>query len=302
VDLSDRGLIRVGGSDRARFVNGMVTNEVAALFPGSLCYAALLDRKGRLQADLFVLALEEELLLDTAVGSHGRVAEILGRHVVADDVQLEDRTGAWRHIGVEGSAARSSLSKLAIPVPERGRVEVSNWRGTPLVWVGRGSFTAEGVQALGPEAAVEELAGGLDVPAVSPEQREVLRVEAFSPRYGVDMTDRNFPAEARLDHAISATKGCYVGQEIVARLDSRGAVNRLLVQLRTERPVAPGAAISSGGAELGKVTSAVVSPASGPLALGYVQAPHARPGTRVQVGDSDGVVVGPDLGPGAPSA
>ena len=298
VDLSDRGLIRVGGSDRARFVNGMVTNEVAALSPGSLCYAALLDRKGRLQADLFVLVLEDELLLDTAGGCHGRVKEILERHVVADDVELEDRTPTWRHIGVEGSAARSTLSSLLLPVPEPERVEVSSWRGTPLVWVGRGSFTHEGVQVLGPGEAVEDLSGGLDLPAVSPEQREILRVEAFLPRYGVDMTDRSLPAEARLDHAISSTKGCYIGQEIVARIDSRGAVNRLLVQLRTEQPVSPGAAISAEGARVGEVTSAVVSPASGPLALGYVRREHARPGTRLRVGDSEGVVVAPSLDPG----
>jgi folate-binding protein YgfZ len=298
VDLSDRGLIRVGGSDRARFVNGMVTNEVAALSPGSLCYAALLDAKGRLQADLFVLALEDELLLDTAPGTQGRVHEILARYVVADDVQLEDRTGAWKHIGAEGSAVRSSLSRLTLPLPEGERVEVSSWRGAPLVCVGRGSFTDGGVQIFGPAEAVEDLTGELDLPAVSPEQCEVLRVEAFHPRYGVDMTERNLPAEARLDHAISAEKGCYLGQEIVARVDSRGAVKRLLVQIRTERLVSPGAVISSDGVGSGEVTSAVVSPASGPLALGYVRPRHARPGTRLRVGESEGVVLGPPLEPG----
>lgn len=300
-DCSDRGRIQIRGSDRVRFLNGMVTNDVAALLPGELCHAALLDRKGRLQADLFVLFLGERLLLDTASGTPTRVLELLESHVVADDVEFEDLTRSWGHLSVEGPAARESLDPLAVEAPPEGRVEISTWGETPLVWVGRGSLTPSGFQVMGPSGVVEDLLGRLGLPEIPPDQREALRLEAFIPRYGVDMTDRNFPVEARLDRAISTTKGCYVGQEIVARLESRGQVNRLLVQLRTDQPVSPGVEISLRGVPQGEVTSAVVSAASGPLALGYVRAEHARPGQKLRVGESEGVVLGPSLDPREPA-
>jgi folate-binding protein YgfZ len=301
-DCSDRGRIRVHGSDRIRFVNGMVTNDVAALLPGELCHAALLDRKGRLQADLFVLSLGERLLLDTAAGTHRRVLQLLESHVVADDVEFEDLTASWSHLSVEGPAARGCLDPLGIEAPPEGRVEISDWGHTPLVCVGRGALTVSGLQVMGPCETVRDLSGRLGLPEIPPDQREALRIEAFIPRYGVDMTDRNFPAEARLDRAISTTKGCYVGQEIVARLDSRGQVNRLLVQLRTDQPVAPGVAISLDGVRQGEVTSAASSAASGPLALGYVRAECAQPGQKLQVGECEGIVLGPSLSPRGPAS
>jgi folate-binding protein YgfZ len=295
VDCSDRGRLEVSGVDRGRFVNGMVTNEVAALPPGGLCYAALLDRKGRLQADLFVLALEDRFLLDTAPGTGARMLELLREHLVADDVELRDLAGPWSHLAVEGPAARDRLGSVGVEAPQSGRAEVSLWRETPLVWVGQGALTPSGFQVIGPAGAVRDLSNRLGLPELSPEHREALRVEAFIPQYGVDMSERTLPAEARLDRAISVTKGCYVGQEIVARLASRGQVNRLLVQIRTDRPVHPGAAISCGEVHQGEVTSAVVSKASGPLALGYVRAEHAHPGTPLRVGETEGLVVGPPL-------
>jgi folate-binding protein YgfZ len=293
LDLSERGLVRLTGPDRVRFLDGMVTNSVSTLSTGDLCYAALLDRKGHLQSDLFVLTLEDEFLLDTAPGSHTRVAQVLERHVVADDVVVEDDSDRSGHISVEGPDARERLSQIGAPVPERGHVERSVWDRTPLVWVGRGSLSDPGVQVLGPKGAVRDLASALGLPEVPHDQSEILRVEAFLPRYGVDMTDRNFPAEARLDHAVSTTKGCYIGQEIVARIQSRGRVNRLLVKLRTDERVTPGTPICVEGVREGEVTSAVVSSASGPLALGYVRTAHARPGLELRVGESRGVVVGP---------
>jgi folate-binding protein YgfZ len=295
LDLSERGLIRVTGSDRVRFVDGMVTNGVAGLAPGDLCYAALLDRKGHLQADLFVLMLEEALLLDTAPGCHQKVAQMLEQHVVADDVSVQDETPAWGHIAVEGPAARDRLTRMELPTPAGDRLESAEWRGSPLLWVGRGGLTDSGVQALGPRAAIQSLAAELELPGLSHEQAEALRLEAFLPLYGVDMTDRNFPAEARLDHAVSFTKGCFVGQEIVARIRSRGRVHRLLVQLRTDEPVSSGVPIFVEGRQTGDVTSAVVSAATGPLALGYVHTSHARPGVEVRVGTARGVVLAPPL-------
>jgi aminomethyltransferase len=290
VDLSGRGLLSVTGADRVRLLNGMVTSDVETLAAGGLRYALLLDRKGRIQADLFVLALEDALLLDTAEGTGARVAEALERHVVADDVRIEDRAQACAHVAVEGPSARERVAAAGVALPEADRVRGVPWRGETLLCVGRGSLTDSGVGILGPRAVVRSLVEELGIPALSPEQAEALRLEAFLPRYGVDVTDRTFPAEARLDHAVSETKGCYIGQEIVARIRSRGQVHRLLVRIRTDERVRPGDPICADGAAEGEVTSAVLSAASGPLALGYVRPEHARPGTELRVGRSRGVV------------
>ena len=134
-------------------------------------------------------------------------------------------------------------------------------------------------------------ARALALPELAPDAVEVLRIEAAIPQLGVDMSARNFPQEARLEHAFSFSKGCYVGQEIVARIASRGGVNRLLVKLRTREPVAPGAEIRVGDTASGQVTSSAVSAASGAIALGYVRAADARAGVAVSVGAIPGEIV-----------
>jgi folate-binding protein YgfZ len=301
-DLTGRGILRVTGKDRVRFLNGMLTNDVATLGVGDLCYAALLDRKGRVQADLWVLALEGSFLLDTAPGTGAEVAGILAKHVIADDVEIEDRSEGWSAISIEGPGARDVLVALEATVPDEERLVVSPWHGRELVWVGRGSLGPEGIGVLGRSGDVSALVSSLEIPALSDEQAEILRVEAFLPRLGVDVSDRNLPQEARLDHAISWTKGCYIGQEIVARIQSRGRVNRLLVKIGTERGVEPGAPITAEGKSVGEVTSAVLSPVGGPVALGYVRSELARPGTEVEVAGCRGVVLGPPLDEGEAGA
>ncbi len=291
LEASDRGLVRVTGPDRVRFLNGMVTNDVAHLAPGELCYAALLDRKGRLQADLWVLSLEGASLLDTAPGTGPVVAEILTKHVIADEVEIA--LDPQERLVLEGPESRARLERVGVSLPEPGRLREGTWEGASLLFVGRGVLGEEGIQVFGEQDSLASLEGPLALPLLSKEQAEILRVEAFLPRYGVDMTERNLPAEARLEAAISTTKGCYIGQEIEARVRSRGRVKRLLVQIAAERRVRAGAPVSADGVLVGEVTSAVESPVRGALALGYVRAAHAAPGTRVQVDGTPGVVLGP---------
>ena len=131
----------------------------------------------------------------------------------------------------------------------------------------------------------KEIPAELSLPRIPADAAEILRVEAAVPRIGAEIGERTLPPEARLEPAISYTKGCFVGQEIVARLRSRGGVNRLLVRLRAERPLAVGARVRRGDVVVGAVTSAVVSPASGPLALAYVRTDAAEPGTELGVDD-----------------
>lgn len=290
LDLAARGRLRVRGPDSVRFLDGMLTNHVEALGPGESCYAALLDRKGRIIADLNVLRLEQAFLLDTAEGTHEAVATALERHIIADAVELEDLRADWAHYAFEGPAAAETGLRLGGRHPAPGRVEACAHDDETVWWRGGGRLTPEGVQLLGPSRIVTDLAGRSGLPELSPEQFETLRVEAGLPACGQDIGERTLPAEAGIEHAISFTKGCFIGQEIVARLRSRGSLKRRLVKLRAQRRVAPGDPIRVGESEVGRVTSATVSPVSGPLALGYVGANHAEPGANVEIAGVSAVV------------
>ncbi len=281
IDRSDRGLVRATGGDRIRFLNGMISNDLAPLGAGEACLATLLDRKGHVLSDLFALVEEDAVLLDTAPGTADEVCNVLEKHVIADDVELENLGAVWDGLSFEGPGARERLVRLGHPVPNLGAFAVDD---ASRRWLGGGAFapwSSAGVRVLGPAESLHELRGAF--PELAQDAAEILRVEIGAPRYGVDVGPRNVPLEARLDAAISETKGCYVGQEIIARLISRGAVNRFLVRLSTDERVMPGATIRSGTTRVGSVTSAVVSPASGPLALGYVRRAESGPGTRLEI-------------------
>jgi len=283
----ERLIIRVTGGDRVRFLDGMVSNDVGRLEAGHAMPALQLDRKGHVVAELTVVALSDQILLDVDEGRGGAVYDVLEKHLIADDVELE-RCGDWLHAGFEGpgAAAASGAPELAA-----GAAALDG----ELLWLAGGDLDPDGVRLLGPAAAVEARVAKSGLSRLTDERAEILRVEALRPRFGTDYGERSFPAEARLEHAISFSKGCYLGQEIVARIHARGAVNRLLVQLEARGPVAAGDAILVDSRSSGEVTSAVVSPARGALALGTLKRDHARPGTAVAIAGVAAVVVGPPL-------
>jgi folate-binding protein YgfZ len=285
LDLSARGRIRIGGADRVRFLDGMLSSHVAALAPGASHAGLLLDRKGHVLATLLVLARESDVLLDTAPGTGPLVAGTLAKFVVADDVAVEDLGRAWSALSVEGPEARAALARIGVEAPPAGRAHPDRAR-PGLLWWGAGELTPDGVRALGPVDAVAGAAAALALPRIAGAAAEILRVEAGVPRIGAEIGERTLPPEAGLEPAISYTKGCFVGQEIVARLRSRGGVNRLLVRLRSGRPLSARARVLRGEVVVGAVTSAVISPASGPVALAYVRTDAAVPGTELSV---DGV-------------
>jgi tRNA-modifying protein YgfZ len=271
VERSDRGLLIVSGAEAAEYLQGQLTNNVESVEPGDWVYAALLDRKGHMQADMRVLRPGEgpELWLDLeAAGFEAALRHLqmykIGREVEVDDAG--DEFVLFSLIGprateiaraVEAAALRTPGGvDLIVPVSDRDRILAT------LVGAG----------------AVE----------VSPEAAEILRIEAGQPRFGAEMGTETMPAEAGIvEQAVSFTKGCYIGQETVARLHYKGKPNRHLRGLRFSAPAQAGEAVTVGEKEVGRVGSAAVSPALGAIGLAILRR-EAEPGATVAVGE-DGV-------------
>lgn len=292
-----RGVIAVAGSDRTRWLNGMVSNDVAGLEPGtsgSGCYATLLTPEGRIVADLQVLQRGDVFWLDVEASAVGSVVGRLERYIIADDVQLADRSADFERLGLEGPgafeifsrAARSAgrLSPDACVDVELAGVSVTiaafGWSGEAALQLfapsGKGAAVADVLHDAGAELGLVES---------DFEVLEILRIEAGVPRLGAELDESVLPAEAGLDRAVSTRKGCYTGQEVVERLRSQGQVSHCLVGLTTagEKPFEVGAEVMAAGKRVGEVTSACLSPVAGAIALAFVRRAFAEPGAELQV-------------------
>jgi len=299
--LEHRGLVAVAGADARRWLDGMVSGEVSALAPEGPtrhCYAMLLTPIGRIVADLHVLALPAGFLLELEREAVAAVLARLERYVIADDVQLADATPEWVRMGLEGPAAPDVRARAWPALAERGVVSAEyGWSGERAWQLFVPAAAAEAVRADLLEAGE---AHGLVEAGL--EALEILRIESGTPRLGAELGEEVLPPEARLDHAVSTTKGCYTGQEVIARIRSRGQVKHLLVGLAFPggTPPAPGDPIEAGGRRIGEVTSAARSPRAGAIALGFVSRPHDAPGTEVRVAGRAAVVAAlPFVEPGA---
>jgi tRNA-modifying protein YgfZ len=280
-----RGAIDILGPDGAEYLQGQLTNDVEALGVGEGQYAALLDRKGHMQTDLRVLRVgEDAILLDTEPGTKDAALRHLTMYSIGRDVQVGDATVERAFISLIGPRAAEIAGTP--PLPEFAN-EATKLASVDVVAVG----TREGIDILFPAAERERVIATLtDAGAVevSPEAVEILRVEAGVPRFGAEMDAGTMPAEASIvDDAVSFTKGCYIGQETVARLHYKGKPNKHLRGLRLSAAAAPGAALRLGDKEVGTLGGAVVSPAHGPIGLAIVRR-EAEPGTEITVGE-DGV-------------
>jgi len=293
--VTEPGLIEVSGEDAPRWLDGMISNDVKRLAPGpeaSGCAALLLTRQGRIVADLQVLARDGAFWLALAREAQADVTARLDRFVIADDVRLEDAGAARVRIGLEGPRAWPLLEALTGSAIQLGPdcgvdVEVDGvpgvvvrfgWSGEPAVQLYVPAEAAPPVEARLRALAPEAVAG-------DPALLEALRVEAGIPRLGAELSEEVLPPEARLERAVSYTKGCYTGQEVVARLRTRGQVKHLLVGLRLGDRGGPGPDTpleTEEGRRVGEITSVAESPVDGPIALGFVQRPHDAPGTRLR--------------------
>jgi folate-binding protein YgfZ len=296
-ELPERGVIAVDGADRVRWLDGMVSGDVKALDaagPRSGCHALVLTREGRIVAEVRVLARAERLLLELERAALPGTLAHLGRYVVADDVRLADASDAFARLALEGPAAADVLAAalgapLALADEAVAEVALGGARLLAASWSLSGLPGVQLLPAAADAAAVRDTllaAGrGRGVAPAGPEVLELLRVEHGVPRFGRELTADVLPAEARLDRAVSETKGCYTGQEVVTRMRSRGRVSHLLVGLRFDAEgAAAGAELRAGGRAVGSVTSVAASPRFGPIGLGFVRAADAAPGSELAAG------------------
>jgi tRNA-modifying protein YgfZ len=292
LDRSERGKLALTGGDAASFLQGQVTNEVEGLSAGGGCYAAFLTPKGKMLGDLRVLAADGELLLDTERVALQPLFNMIRRFSIGYDVELHKRTlecGLLSLIGPD-AALLAGVRDLSADEHSHALVTVA---GTGLE--ARAVRTDIGIDLMCDSADTDALRSALEdigAVAVSDAAAECLRVERGRPRYGIDLDDSVIPQEAGLNsRAVSFTKGCYVGQETVARLFYRGKPNRQLRGLRLSAPASSGAELSADGRVVGYVASVAASPGFGPIALALMRR-EAPVGTVVNVGDAGGAADG----------
>ncbi len=288
LDLSGRGRIYATGKDRARLLHAMTSNHVKQLTTGAGCYAFFLNVQGQIQADVNLLCLDDRFLLDTEPETREKVFQHLNKYIIADDVRLEDASAQLACVAVEGLRAAAVLAAMGAPTPNTDYAH-AEWHGAIFE---RASSTGEpGFRIFMPAeekkgwVARLESEGAL---AATADEARTVRLENGRPRYGEDIFDTMLPQETCQMHAVHFAKGCYLGQEIVERIRSRGHVNRLLVKLEIEssEPLTRGAKVTAGEAAAGEITSSAFSPALGKtVALAYLRAQYANETTVLQAGD-----------------
>ena len=301
VDRSERGRLALSGTDAAAFLDGQVTNDVQALTPGTGCYAALLTHKGKMLGDLRVLAPADgarlpvegdvALVLETERVALQTLFDTIRRYRIGHVVELHKLTLESALVSLIGpdsdTVAQRALAHGALPPPDEHANRAADAGGAPVLTV-RTDAGIDVLCATADAAAVTAALTAAGAEPVSGAAAEVVRVEGGRPRYGVELDDSVIPQEAGLnERAVSFTKGCYVGQETVARLHYRGKPNRFLRQLRLSAPAEPGQELRVGDRVVGRLGSCVESPRLGPVGLGLVRR-EVVPGDLVAVGD-DGI-------------
>ncbi len=281
----ERGVIAVTGPDGAEYLQGQVTNDVEALAVGEGQYAALLDRKGHMQTDLRVLRVGAEAIqVDLEPAPKDQALRHLTMYSIGRDVAVTDATEDRAVLSLIGP--RAAEVAATPPLPEFAN-EATTIGGTEALAVG----TRTGIDLFCAAADRDKLLAALveaGAVEVTPAAAEIVRVEAGVPRFGAEMDAGTMPAEAAIvEDAVSFTKGCYIGQETVARLHYKGKPNKHLRGLKLSAAAAPGSSLRLGEKEVGTLGGAVVSPALGPIGLAIVRR-EAEPGAEVTVGE-DGV-------------
>ncbi len=287
LDRSERGKLALTGADAEGFLQGQVSNDVESLSPGTGCYATFLTPKGKMLGDLRILATGDELLLDTERSSLQALFNLIRRFSIGYDVELHKRTLESGLLSLIGPQSDAVAGIESLPATEHSHTETE--------------IAGRTVRAIRTDVGIDLLCNAADTEAVGATMQgatpiaeaaaECLRIEHGRPRYAIDLDDTVIPQEAGLNQrAVSFTKGCYVGQETVARLYYRGKPNRHLRGLRSETPIETGEEIKLGERTVGRVGSAALSPRLGPIALALVRR-EANPSDTVSIDGAEAEVV-----------
>lgn len=281
-DLSWRAKIAVTGGDRVRWLNGMVTNNVRDLAPGHGVYAFMLNAQGRIQADLYAFQRGDSLLIDTEQGQLEKVLQLFDRYIIADDVAIADISDKLTALGLTGPESRAVLERAGIAVPDLALASMQfaevKWREGTVTLFRAGEEARESWQIWSaPEYATALWDALIKAGArpTGPTALNLFRIARGIPQFGTDILERDLPQETGLTRALNFTKGCYLGQEIVERIRSRGAVHRQFTAFAVEGALPePGAKILADEKEVGEITSSAILPLPGgdrTIALGYLR-------------------------------
>ena len=297
-EMSDQGKIEVKGPDRVTFLHSMISNDVDGLMEWSGHYGTFLTARGRIVSDFYYYKLPDRIIIDVRNDLLGKTIQTLEKYIVMDEVYLEDISETKRHFSLQGPRSLDLLQALfgsSGPSTQYGMQE-REWEDQVVWLIRKDQISKLGFEIILPlpvgdrlQQAILEKGERLGLQRVSEDVLEILRVESKLPRYGVDMDENRYPMEAQLHEAISLTKGCYIGQEVVAKATHVGGVANLLMGLKFKDSLIPpkDSPVKDGDKQIGIITSAVFSPRLGcPIALAYLKRPFARAGKQYHV-DTD---------------
>lgn len=298
-DMSWQAKLVLGGEDRVRWLNGMVTNNVRDLALNRGVYSFVLNPQGRNLGDLVSYNRGDYLLVTSDLEQAPTLKEIFDRYIIMDDVEVEDISDKLGAIGIAGPKAVAILASVGIDVSalEPGQISDVLWREIGISIVRSVIPQMDGYEIWSTpenlERAWDALVGAGAAP-VGSDALELYRIARGVPRYGIDLRERDLPQETGQHHVLNFAKGCYVGQEIVERIRSRGNVHRSFVSFEVQgEPPAASAQVIAEGKQVGEITSSARIPfpaGERTLALGYVRREFAEPGTKLKVADADAVV------------
>ncbi len=303
LDMSWQAKLVLAGEDRVRWLNGMVTNNVRDLAPGHGVYSFVLSAQGRIQGDLVAYNRGDYLLVTTDREQAPTIAEIFDRYIIMDDVEVADISDKLAAIGVAGLRSREALAAAGLDSShlEPGQVIDAIWHEVGVSVARSPIPQMDGFEIWFASENVDVIWDGLVTAGATPAGSDALdlyRIVRGIPRFGIDLRERDLPQETGQQHALNFSKGCYIGQEIVERIRSRGNVHRMFTGFEVQghpvaEPPAPGTKVRANDRDVGEITSAARIPfPSGErtLALGYVRREAAPSGATVQIGEQSAIM------------
>lgn len=295
-DFSNRGKMKILGPDRRTFLHAMISNDVLELSDWTGRYGTLLTARGRIIADFFYYNFPDFLLVDIRRDLLTRTVETLQKHIIMDEVEIQDVSLKMHHLSLQGPRSVELVEEVfGVSAPSKeGSVRAAQWEQTEIWLIRRDELSEYGMELIFPERISTDfrktlIQGGnpLGLCLVGEEAHNIMRMEAGIPWYGLDMDENRYPMEVGLKNAISLTKGCYVGQEVVAKATNIGGVTNFLMGLKLQGDLIPekgSLVLNEEEEKLGGITSAVFSPLlKCPIAFAYLKRAEARVGDKCTV-------------------